>query len=380
MKILMILTYYLPHRTGLTLHVNEVAKGLVKKGHDVTVLCANVPKSSSSEIINGVKVVRLPALLRISRGVLMPSYPLELYRLIKDSDVVNIHLPILESALISFCAKFSGKKVILTHHGDLHLPKGSFLNKLIEYLLFGFYKYSAKNAYKIIGYSHDYADHSYYLKPFRNKVKVIYPPIVVEVPFEEEIELLRKKNKLEDCKIIGFAGRFVEEKRPDYLINSLPFILKKIPTAKIVFAGEYKIKYENFYGACSSLIDKYANNLMFLGKMNSSKEMAAFYSMCDVLVLPSETECLGMVQVEAMLCGTPVVVNNIPGAREAVRVTRMGNIANASNPEELSETICEVISNKSKYVKSREVIRRFFNVDETIDGYEALFMEAVNNK
>jgi len=376
----MILTYYLPNRTGLTLHVKEVSEGLVRKGHNVTVLCANVPKSKRREIINGVTVIRLPALLRMSRGVLMPSYPFVLPELIKKSDVINVHLPIMESALITFYAKLLGKQVVLTHHGDLHLPKGRFFNKIIEYLLLRCYWYSAKYTHKIIGYSHDYANHSYYLLPFRNKVKVIYPPIVADVPDKEEIKLFRKKYSLKNCKIIGFAGRFVEEKRPDYLINALPFILEKIPDVKIVFAGEYNIKYEKFYDKCSSLIDKYAPYLLFAGKMNTPKEMANFYSLCDVLVLPSDTECLGMVQVEAMLCGTSVVVNDIPGAREAVRVTHMGKIVNASNPKELSKAICEVISNKSKYVKPREFISKSFSVNETINRYESLFIEATNKK
>lgn len=376
----MILTYYLPHRTGLTIHVKEVAEGLARRGHNVTVLCANIPKSKKRETINGVTVIRLPALLRMSRGVLMPSYPFALYGLIKNNDIINIHLPILESALISLYAKLLGKKVILTHHGDLHLPKGRFFNKIVEYLMFKFYKYSAKHAHKIIGYSHDYADHSYYLLPFRNKIKVIYPPIVADVPDKEEVEHFRKKHSLKNCKIIGFAGRFVEEKRPDYLINVVPFILEKIPDVKIIFAGEYHIKYERFYDKCSSLIDKYSPYILFAGKMNTPKEMANFYSLCDVLVLPSDTECLGMVQVEAMLCGTPVVVNDIPGAREAVRVTQMGKVAAAANPKELSEAIYEVISNKSKYVKPREFISKSFSVDETINRYESLFIEASNKK
>lgn len=377
MKILMVLTYYLPHRTGLTLHVKEVAEGLVKRGHEVSVLCANSCFMKKEEMINGVNVIRLPSILRISRGVVMPTYPFVLYNLIKKHDVINIHLPLFETALVSFYAHILGKPVILTHHGDLHLPKSSVLNRIIELLMFKLYKYSAKKAKKIVGYSNDYADHSYYLLPFRQKVKVIYPPIVTDEPDVEVMEKLVEDNRLGGNLVIGFSGRFVEEKRPDRLIRAIPNILKLIPTAKIAVAGEYEIKYENFFEKCRPLIDKYKEHMAFLGRLNSPKEMASFYKLCDVLVLPSGTECFGMVQAESMLCGTPVVVNNTPGAREPVRVSGMGRVVNAENIDELSAAIVDVITNKERFVKPREFIEKCFNLKTTLDRYESVFNEAI---
>ncbi len=61
-----------------------------------------------------------------------------------------------------------------------------------------------------------------------------------------------------------------------------------------------------------------------LGLIVERQELADFYAMCDVFALPSRTNCFPSVQIEAMMCGTPVVATNIPGAREVVRVTGMG--------------------------------------------------------
>ena len=82
---------------------------------------------------------------------------------------------------------------------------------------------------------------------------------------------------------------------------------------------------EDFYGKIQHLVEQHKDRVLFLGELHGG-QLSNFYSMCDVLTLPSvnSTESFGMVQVEAMLCGTPVVASDIPGVREATRVTGMG--------------------------------------------------------
>ena len=105
--------------------------------------------------------------------------------------------------------------------------------------------------------------------------------------------------------------------------------------------------------------------------------MADFYAACDVLALPSDSECFALVQVEAMLCGTPVVASNIPGAREVVRVTGMGQLAPAGDFQAHAEALCEVGGNPERYVKTREQIAEIFSLDKTLDGYEEQFRAAI---
>ena len=76
MRILTILTYYAPHWTGLTQHARLVAEGLAAQGHQVTVVTSRYsPHLPRDERINGVRVLRLPTLGRLSRGMLMPMFP-----------------------------------------------------------------------------------------------------------------------------------------------------------------------------------------------------------------------------------------------------------------------------------------------------------------
>ena len=76
MKILVTLTFYHPHWTGLTAYAKRIAEGLVARGHTVTVLTSqHSAELRREELINGVCVIRLPYAAQVSRGVLMPGFP-----------------------------------------------------------------------------------------------------------------------------------------------------------------------------------------------------------------------------------------------------------------------------------------------------------------
>lgn len=378
MKALLILTYYAPHRTGLTIHVQRVAESLARRGHEVTVLTARYNRSlSRDETVAGVRVVRLESVMRLSRTQVMPAFPLAAWRLLGEHDVVNIHTPLPEASLVAAMARWRGKPLIITHHGDAVLPSKGWYNRLIESAVFHVYRAAARYATAVIGYSQDYAEHSTYLRPFLPKVRVIYPPIDALPPNPEGVAALRRKYCLEGKTVVGYAGRFVEEKRPDLLIQTIPYLVGRFPELRLVFAGEYLIRYESFYERSLPLIERYRDRLIFLGLLREAQEMSNYYALCDVLALPSGTECFGMVQAEAMLCGTPVVVSDTPGAREVVRVTGMGEIFARGDVPGLAAALGRVLADRARYVKPRDQVAAAFNLERTVDGYEALFREAI---
>lgn len=377
LKILICLLYYFPHRTGLTIHVQRVAEELARRGHEVTVLTAryHISLPRDEVIHNGVRIVRLwTPPIPISRGMVMPAYPWAALGLILQHDVVSIHTPMLETALVSLLAGLTGRKVIPTHHGDLILPPG-LTNRFITWTMFQFYRFMARRAPKIIAYSQDYADHSYYLQPFRDKVEVVHPPIHMPPPDMAQARALHDEWSHEGGPVIGFSGRFVQEKRPDLLIKALDVINQTYPTARIVFAGEYDIKYEDFWQRNQDLVQQYREQLIFLGVLTDMQAMADFYAACDVLALTSDSECFALVQVEAMLSGTPVVMTNTPGGRVPVMKTGMGRLAQPGDWRSIGEALVEVLANPAVYRKSREEIEDIFSFQETVDRYERLFRE-----
>lgn len=372
----MVLLYYHPHPTGLTYNVQMVAEALAKRGHRVTVLAARHTKETppGESMLNGVRVIRLWAPIRISRGMLMPSFPWQLYRLMREHDVVNIHIPMLEAGLAALLARLAGIKMVATHHADLILPK-SILNDIITKLMFSTYKYMARRVPCIIGYSVDNADHSFYLVPFREKVRTIYPPVIIPQPDPARVRRLQAEWRCQGGPLIAFCGRFAQEKRPDLVIRSLQVINQRYPNARVVFAGEYKIPYEDTWKRQRDLVAQFSSQLIFLGLLKNRQELADFYAACDVLAVPSDIEVFGLVQGESMLCGTPVVTSNIYGGRVPVSVTGMGKLSKPGDWKSLGESLLDVIENRASYIKPRKRVSEIFSLKTTVDQYEAIFHE-----
>jgi glycosyltransferase involved in cell wall biosynthesis len=371
----MVLTYYAPHRTGLTLYVQRLAEALSARGHVVTVLTTQFRRTlPRQEVLNGVRIVRVPSALRISRGQVAPGLAVSLHRLIKEHGVVNVHSPMLEAPLVVRLARRLGRPVVITHHGDLVLPSGV-LNRLIQYTVRRLFSSAARRANQIVVYSDDYAEHSAYVAPWITKSRAIYPPIVVPEASANSRERLRATLGIGDRPLIGYAGRFVEEKRPDLILRALAHLDGMLPSAHVAFAGQYQMPYERFYERCLPLVERHRERVHFLGLLERDQDVADFYAACDVLVLPSRTECFGLVQVEAMLCGTPVVVSDIPGAREPVRVTGMGRVVRERDTLALALAIRDVIERRAEYCQPRVAIEKIFSLQHTVDQYEQLFRE-----
>jgi len=107
--------------------------------------------------------------------------------------------------------------------------------------------------------------------------------------------------------------------------------------------------------------------------------MASFFALCDVVAVTSlnSTEALGMVQVEAMLTGTPVVSSDLPGVREAVRRTGMGEIVPPRDPAALAAALVRVMQRRGEYVRPRQDVASLFDLEQSIAAYEELFNELI---
>lgn len=374
MKILIGISYYLPNISGVTIYAKRLAEGLVKKGHDVIVLTSWHDQSlPQKESINGVLVFRSKVFLKIGKGILMPLLPWQIFKLAKDCDIINCHLPQFESFVFALIGKLLGKKVVLTHHTDLSGWPG-FFNRIAEGSVWGGQLIAGMLADKIIPYTKDYADHSWYLHFFRRKLAYILPPIITGKPDKNLARKWQKESERPQY-IIGFAGRIARQKGIPYLLQSIPFLEKEITSFKIVFAGPYKkVIGENYFLEIEKLVNKYKQKLHFLGDISEEK-MATFYSVCDVLVLPSDDrlESFGLVQAEAMLNSCPVVATDLPGARMPIKMTGMGLIVPARNSQLLAEAIIKIIKKRSSFVQMKSTVKEIFNYQKTIEDYERLF-------
>lgn len=375
-RILFVLTYYRPHWTGLTRYAARLAEGLAKRNWRVRVICAQHDKElKKKEIINNVSVKRIPFLCRLSRTFLMPFFLVELWGEIKRSDTIVAYLPLQQVLATAMMVKILGKKLFLVHNGDLVLPEeAGALSRVMEKIYFGTTLLAGKLSQVVIIQTKDYAEHSKLLKGLKNKWRVVMPLFNTPKIKKTEVKIFLQKYDLQGKKLIGFSGRFVEEKGVDCLLRAIPLVIKVEPKAHFLFAGDYKIKYENFWEKIQPLAEKYKNHIRLLSLLDK-RQVYIFYKSLRVLVQPSRTDCFPSSQIEALLSGIPCICTNIPGARWPIKETKMGLVVKAESSKDLAKGIINLLKSKKDYKKEFGKVKEIFNYQSTLDKYEEIFWQ-----
>jgi glycosyltransferase involved in cell wall biosynthesis len=379
LKILTVLTYYRPHTSGLTIYAERLARALTRRGHQVTVMTSQYDKSLPlRERIDGVDIVRVPVALRVSKGVLAPTFGLVATRLVSAHDVVQMHLPQFDAPGVALRARLFGKPAVLTYHCDLQLPPGLF-NRLVNLVVQFQNNMAALLSNQIVTYTQDYADHSGYLSRYGRKLRAILPPVELPKVDAATVKAFAQAHRVSSKKpVIGMAARFAAEKGVEILLEALPAVLAKYPRAQVLFAGQY----QNVMGEQAYLdqlmprIREYqaAGQWEFLGNL-SPDQMAAFYPNLDVLVVPSlnSTEAFGLVQIEAMMNGVPCVASALPGVRMPVQMHGMGRVVTVGDPADLARGILEVLEDPRQFRADPQALAQAYDPDAVAAGYERLF-------
>lgn len=389
MRILQILTYYRPHISGLTIYVERLARGLAQAGHQVTVLTSQFdPALPLAETQDGVVIVRAPVSLRLSKGVIMPTFGFMARWLMRGHDVVHFHLPQFDGAGLALNARVQRKPSLLTYHCDLELPSGGF-NRVVEPVVHGANHIAARLVDKVVAYTDDYAKHSPFLSRYMHKLRVIPPPVEVVPPSAADLNTFAQKFQLQgaNCNpqpapIIGMAARLATEKGVEVLVDALEIVRQTYPAARVLFAGPYKnVLGEEAYAA--RLQPRFAalgDHWTFTGSLKGA-ELSAFFASCDMTILPSlnSTESFGLVQVESMLCGTPSICSNLPGVRTSVQRTGMGQVVPIGDAAALAAAIMQVYANRSAFVRPRHKIEQFYSTAQSVQGYEQLYRKLTNS-
>jgi glycosyltransferase involved in cell wall biosynthesis len=179
---------------------------------------------------------------------------------------------------------------------------------------------------------------------------------------------------------IGLAARFAAEKGIDTVLEAAPILLARFPDLRFLFAGPHEdiVGEHDYRERLAPDIAKLGERWKFVGTLDPTEGMPAFLSALDCLLVSSinSTESFGLVQVEAMLCGTPVIATDLPGVREPVRSTAMGEIVPAGDASALADAVTRVLQNRPSYVRERRVVADLFDLEHTLDRYEAVFAEA----
>ena len=340
--------------------VYELSRRLVSKNRTIVVLAPHAGKASKHEFFNGLDVYRFqyffPAnIQKVAYGagiipnvkssplamIQVPFFLLSEYlnasKLISKYNPKIIHAHwIIPQGIIASLLKNNEKLIVTIHGSDLFPLKNSFFKSIQRSVLDNCDVCTVNSE----------ATKNELLKRFPEfKDKIV----VLSMGVDTQLFKKRDKSKIikyKNNKIILFVGRLNEQKGAEYLIKAMAIVNKRIKNAKLLVIGEGEYKKELRKIADSLNID----NIEFLGSINQMG-LVDYYNTAGVLVLPSVTskigtEGLGLVLLEAMSCGTPVIGTNTGGIPTIVKNNQTGLLVNERNENELANAIMKILSDR----------------------------------
>jgi len=283
---------------------------------------------------NDIQVIRIKPVIKYGKAAFIPQIFLKLSSFM----IIHLHYPFFGGAeVVWFLKKCKPDlKLVISYHMDV-VGKG---------LRAAIYKMYTKTylpkivslADKIIISSYDYFNHSY-IKGIAKEEKVEEIPFGVNEnlsPQKKDNHLLKKWGIAPDEQVILFVGGLEYFKGVEFLIKSIPHLKGKI---KLLIAGEGPLM--NEYRELAKNLG-IIRQVCFTGSV-SDEELVKYYNLADLLILPSidRSEAFGIVLIEAMACGKPVIASNLPGVRTVVDdgingfLTTPGNVADIAKKLQL---------------------------------------------
>lgn len=381
MRVLISATYFHPYSSGLSVYALRVARGLVSLGHEVVVLTSQFdPKLALEENLDGIRIIRVKVGLKLSKGVLMPGLGVQAKKWMTWADVVNVHMPQFESFIFARLARQLKKPLVVTYHCDL-VMSGGWFNRLAGWgtILLG--KQALKQAQVIAQNTLDYARHSRVLKPFLDKVVEVPTPVLIPDATSDELVTFRERFGLaKSDKVLGLAGRVASEKGYEYLGQALPLVLEKYPTARVVHAGSWRgvIGEEAYLSKVEAMIRPFGDKWKSLGFL-SDQDFLRFFAVCDLLVFSSlnATESFGIVQIEALSQGTPIVASDLPGIRQPVLQTGLGRLVPVCDEAALAQGIISILDEGNEQRIIPEAYLQQFKQEKVAQRYQEIFASLV---
>ena len=342
------------------------------EGVQTDVLCSNHDKGNAfSEI--PYKTYRSHTFKVIASTPLSCSLITTLREIQDNYDIIHVHLPNPMANLAIFLTQ-PRAKIILHWHSDIIKQKSLLIlySPLQSWLL--------KRADKIVITTPTYLEGSNTLKKYKNKITCI--PIGVDSQ-ELSIDwntLNILKNKYQGNKIVFSLGRLVYYKGFEYLIDAARFLPNDI-IILIAGIGELKEKLQEHISK-HNLQDR----VKLLGKI-PFEELGAYYQLCDIFCLPSteRSEAFGVVQIEAMAFGKPVISTSIKGS--GVDWVNLNNVSGIIVPPKdtnrLAEAIMELLTDEKKYqllsIGAKKRYEEVFTKDKMVDSFKSLYLEILES-
>ena len=289
LRVLQVGKYYPPHMGGIETHLQALC-GELRKRMDVRVTVASDDRTGSQELQEGVPITRVPTRFLLAAAPICPG----MIASIRDSaaDIVHLHLP-NPGGVLAYLASGHRGRLIASYHSDT--VRQRFLGAAFEPFLHA----ALRRCSAIITASEKYLETSRVLARYQDRCHIIPYGIALD-KFEraDPAEVAQIRSQYGERLVLA-VGRLVYYKGFEYLVRSMTQV-----RGNLLIVGD---------GPLRSELRELANSLglgekvHFAGKIPS--DLAPYYHAADIFVLPSvaRSEAFGIVQIEAMAAGLPVV-------------------------------------------------------------------------
>lgn len=348
---------------GAETRLKEIGGRLVKKGHEINIICGKTePNLPSYEILEGMHIHYVKTIPKFFFKFRKVSFYLSrylfyilnfriVYKIAKKVDIIVDDIaPSCSSSYI--VGKILNKPVYATFHeyNGLTLfkfkdPFTAFLSVLNEYLLKVF------NFEKIITVSeHSKKNMVEFGIP---KEKIVVVPNGIDFSKYQIPKIPKEKNS------IVIVGRLTKQKGHIYLIKAMHKVIQHFPDAKLYIIGDGYLRNELESYVKNSELEK---NIIFMGNESEEEKIERLHK-SELFVLPSLHEGFGIVMLEAMACGLPIIASDLPVFREFLNNGQNGYFVEKANSKKFAEKIVELLRSEEKLDSigryNQEYVKRF---------------------
>ncbi|MBP3589077.1 MAG: glycosyltransferase [Muribaculaceae bacterium] len=372
MRVLQLGKFY-PIKGGVEKVMLDIMQGMAARGVDCDMMCAaSEGRGKTVSLSDHSRLLTSRTWVKVASTTISPSMISTLRRVANGYDIIHVHHPDPMAALALRLSGFKGR-VVLHWHSDIVKQK-----RLFRYYA-PLQNWLIRRADVVVGTSAEYVAHSPHLEAARDKLAAI--PIGVRgfEPDEEVAE--RVRSRWPGRKIVFFLGRLIAYKGLEYLVAAAVHLPDDYVIA-VGGEGPLRASLEEQIHA-QGLDDK----VYLMGEI-PQEDLAGWYTACELFCLPSvmKTEAFGIVQIEAMSVGRPVVATNIEGSGTGW-VNKHGysglNVP-VRDARALAKAITDVTADAKTYARyCRQARQRFeerFVMERMIDDCEALYRKLLSEK
>lgn len=267
---------------------------------------------------------------------------------LKKRDVVYIHFPLYFSPIICWLFLFH-KNIVLNFHGG-----DAYFDNTLRKVLGIFLKLVVKKC-KVVVPSNSFSRIVEEVFSVEKPKIHVYPSGGINTMVFEPLETKK------DTFIIGFISSLIEPKGWRVFLNAIKLLKDQNgDTFKAIMVGEGADR-----DKVQGCIQKYKLPVELL-QNRDQKSLADIYNRFHVFVFPTEKESLGLVGLEAMACGVPVIASDVPGPSDYVKHNYNGYLFEEGNPRELSKTLTYYMA-----LKDTERLRLINNSLDTARAFDS---------